>query len=132
MNYTSSAGTVLYIDDDPLNLRLVRKILVHMGYNVHEAMDAKEGLQMADRIQPDIILMDIHMPGMNGLEATQRLKQSADLRHIPVIALTADIREATQRDTKAAGCDAHLLKPISRARLLKVVGQFRQKEERAV
>ena len=132
MSYTPSAGTVLYIDDDPLNLRLVRKILVHMGYEVHEAMEAGQGIQMARQYQPDVILMDIHLPGVNGLEATRRIKNSIDLQHIPVIALTADVRGATRDDTKNAGCDAHLLKPISRARLLKVVGQFRQKQEHAV
>lgn len=127
-SYAPSAAKVLYIDDDPLNLRLVRKILMHMGYDVHEAMDAKRGLQMARHITPDVILMDIHLPGMNGLEATQQIKNSLDLRHIPVIALTADVGADTRNDTKAAGCDAHLLKPISRARLLKVIGQFCQQE----
>jgi two-component system cell cycle response regulator DivK len=129
VNYKTSAGTVLYIDDDPLNLRLVRKSLSHMGYAVHEAMEARQGLQLARQIQPDVILMDVHLPGMDGLEATEYIKNSVDLCHIPVIALTADVRETTREETRTAGCDAHLLKPISRARLLKVVGQFCQQAQ---
>lgn len=124
MTATHNARTILYIDDDSLNLRLVRKNLQNMGYEVHEAMDAKKGIQLAREIIPDVILMDIHLPGMNGIEATKVIKSSDKLAHVPVIALTADVREVTRQRTGNVGCDAHLTKPISRSSLFKAVGKF--------
>jgi two-component system cell cycle response regulator DivK len=117
-------GTVLYVDDDPLNLRLVRKNLKSMGYTVLEEMDAYKGLQTAKDFQPDVIILDVNLPGMNGHEAAARLKADSDLRHIPVIALTADNRSETRAASFNSGCDAHLIKPISRGQLLKVVRQM--------
>ena len=115
--------TVLYIDDEPMNLTLVRKLLGRFGYTLLEAIDAKNGLQMALRNRPDVILMDMNMPEIGGLEATKIFKEHPDLHFVPIIGLTADTSEELRRQATAAGCEAHLHKPISRSLLLKTIQQ---------
>lgn len=117
------ATTVLYIDDEPMNLTLVRKLLGRFGYDLLEAVDAKSGLQIALRNRPDVILMDMNMPEVNGLEATKMFKEHVDLHFVPIIGLTADTSEKLRRQATAAGCKAHLHKPISRSLLLKTIQQ---------
>jgi two-component system, cell cycle response regulator DivK len=115
---------VLYVEDNPQNMRLVRKILSHAGYTVLEAEDGISGLRMAEQERPDVILMDINLPDIDGLEATAQLKQNPDLRHIPIIALTANAMVGDREKTLAAGCDAYLPKPVARQDLLDTVGRF--------
>jgi two-component system cell cycle response regulator DivK len=114
-------GRVLYVEDNEQNMRLVRKILVHAGYEVLEAIDGYSGLEAAERERPDLILMDVNLPDIDGLEVTARLKRLPTLAHIPVVALTANAMVGDREKALEAGCDGYLPKPVSKADLLDVV-----------
>ncbi len=118
-----SAKRILYIEDNYQNRRLVRKILVAAGYEVIEAEDGLTGIAVAKREVPDLILMDINMAGMDGMEATAILK-SSELKHIPIIALTAAAMKGDRERIMASGCDEYMHKPISRLELLQTVARF--------
>ena len=104
---------VLYIEDDLNNRILVRRILKAEGIEVDEAENAIEGINMALDNPPDLILMDISMPGMDGLRATQEIRNLPDIAHIPVVALTANVMEGDREMTLQAGCDGYIGKPIN-------------------
>ena len=115
---------VLYVEDNPRNMRLVRKFLEHAGYDVLEAVNGLTGLDVAAREHPDVILMDINLPDIDGLEATERLKATPDLQRIPVIALTANAMHGDKERCLAGGCDGYIPKPINKADLLETVATF--------
>ncbi|MCS6836279.1 MAG: response regulator [Anaerolineae bacterium] len=115
---------ILYIEDNPLNMKLVRKLLADMGYGIIEASDGEYGIRQALTASPDLILMDINLPDVDGLTITQRLKSDPHLRHIPVIALTANNMHGDREQCLAAGCDAYLAKPVSRLELRNVLERF--------
>ena len=112
------AHRILYVEDNFQNKRLVRKMLAARGYEVIEAEDGLTGVEMAVHEQPDLILMDISLPGIDGVEATQRIKNFENTCHIPVIALTANAMRGDRERFLAAGCDDYLSKPISMSELL--------------
>jgi two-component system cell cycle response regulator DivK len=118
---------ILYIEDNFQNKRLVRKILTAKGYEVLEADDGLTGVEMAAKEMPDLILMDISLPGIDGIEATQRIKAQGSTTQIPVIALTANAMRGDRERFIAAGCDDYLPKPISTADLLDLLGRFLNK-----
>jgi two-component system, cell cycle response regulator DivK len=117
------SAKILYIEDNEQNMRLIRKILLHAGYEFIGAEDGRSGLEMAHAEKPDVIIVDINLPDIDGLEVTMRLKHS-DLAHIPVVALTANAMVGDRERTLEAGCDAYLPKPVSRQDLLKLMTQF--------
>ncbi len=114
--------TVLVIEDDPLNMKLMRGLLGLGGYRMLEADEAESGLQMAAKHRPDIILMDVNLPGLDGLSATRRLKADPDLAAIPVIALTGLAMEGDREKALEAGCMDHITKPIDTRRFLDGLG----------
>jgi two-component system cell cycle response regulator DivK len=103
---------VLYIEDNYHNRRLVRKILESRGYSLVEAEDGLSGLSMARDLKPPLILLDIGLPGMDGLEVVERLKADAHVKDIPVIAVTASAMLGDRERFLEAGCDDYLSKPI--------------------
>lgn len=103
---------ILVIEDNPANLKLASFLLGNVGHTVLSAVDAEAGLKLARAEVPDLILMDIQLPGMDGLAATALLKQDPATAGIPVIALTALAMKADQEKTRAAGCDAYIAKPL--------------------
>lgn len=103
---------ILYIEDNLDNLILVRRVLGAAGFEVLEATTAEEGIALAKQAAPDLILMDINMPKMDGLAATVHLRQLPELQHTPIIALTADVMRGVVEKTQAAGCDGYIAKPI--------------------
>lgn len=115
---------ILYVEDNFQNKRLVRKILGARGYDVLEAEDGYTGVEMAVNEMPDLIFMDINIPGIDGIEATQIIKADARTQHIPVIALTANAMRGDRERFLAAGCDDYRPKPISTADLIAVVEQY--------
>ena len=116
---------ILYVEDNPQNMRLVRKILVAAGYEVIEATNGLAGIASAERDKPDLILMDVNLPDINGLEATSRLKaMPADISDIPIIALTANAMHGDRENCIAAGCDGYLAKPVMKNELLNTVALF--------
>jgi two-component system, cell cycle response regulator DivK len=104
--------SVLVIEDNPANMKLASLLLRNVGHTVLCAVDAESGLTLARAEQPDLILMDIQLPGMDGLAATALLKKDPLTAAIPVIALTAMAMKEDQEKTKVAGCDAYIAKPL--------------------
>ncbi len=105
-------ATVLIVEDNPANMTLVVFLLQSVGHTVITATTAEAGLTMARDAQPQLILMDIQLPGMDGLEATVQLKEETATRAIPVIALTALAMKGDEQRIRDAGCDGYIAKPI--------------------
>ena len=103
---------ILYIEDDYQNRVLVRRVLEASGFAVIEAENGKIGVQLAQKEGPDLILMDINLPEMDGFEVTARLKQLETLAHVPIVAMTANVMKGDREKTLAAGCDGYIQKPI--------------------
>ncbi|HZY45909.1 MAG TPA: response regulator [Anaerolineae bacterium] len=103
---------ILYIEDNSDSRTLVRRVLQSEGYVVREAPDGRTGLQMAAEQRPDLVLMDINLPEVDGYEVTARLKQLAGMSQVPVIAVTANVMKGDREKTLAAGCDGYIQKPI--------------------
>jgi CheY-like chemotaxis protein len=104
--------SILIVDDNPANMKLVRVLLSSEGYDVHTALDAQEALAELRTSRPDLILMDIQLPGMDGLELTRRLKSDPATRDIKIVGLTAYAMRGDQERIMAAGCDGYIPKPI--------------------
>lgn len=105
-------ATILYVEDHPDNRMLVRRILMAEGYIVLEACNAKNALDIMDGITPDLILMDINMPDMDGYTLTAQIKEKPTLMNIPIIALTANVMKGDKEKSLEAGCDGYIQKPI--------------------
>jgi signal transduction histidine kinase len=103
---------ILYIEDNPMNRDLVRRVLTHAGYTMYEAADGLSGIQVAERERPDLILMDIMLPEMDGHHVTTRLKSTPKLARTPIVALTAKATEGDRERALIAGCDGYIPKPI--------------------
>jgi len=103
---------ILVIDDNATNLKLARVLLASEGYLVRTAGDAEEALSVLETFTPELILMDIQLPGMDGLELTRRLKADAARRDILIIALTAYAMKGDEQKARMAGCDGYITKPI--------------------
>ena len=106
---------ILYVEDNPDNMRLVKRALGAKGYTVHEATNGLEGLKKADELNPDVILLDINLPDIDGYEVARRLRQSENtaLHYVPVIAITANALKGDAEKALAAGCDVYMAKPIN-------------------
>ena len=103
---------ILIVEDNQANLKLATLLLRNAGHSVMSAADAETGVSMARAERPDLILMDIQLPGMDGLAATALLKQDPATASIPVIALTAMAMKADEENSRLAGCDAYIAKPL--------------------
>lgn len=112
---------ILIIEDNPANMKLVTLLLQNAGHGTLCAVDAETGLTLAHLELPDLILMDIQLPGMDGLTATTLLKKDEQTAAIPVIALTAMAMKEDQEKTRAAGCDAYIAKPLRYKELLAAI-----------
>jgi CheY-like chemotaxis protein len=108
-----SSGRILVVEDNPDNMVLIYDILTSLNYTVLQAMDGEQGVAMADAERPDLILMDLSLPRLDGWQATQQIKANAALHHIPIIALTAHALIGDRERALAAGCDDYLSKPIN-------------------
>jgi two-component system cell cycle response regulator DivK len=118
------AKKILIVEDEPRNLKLVRDLLERFKYETIEATDGEQGVQLARAQKPDLILMDIMMPKMDGLEATRIIKEDAVTKHIPIIALTSFAMKGDKERTLEAGCDGYISKPIDIRELMKMVDNF--------
>ena len=107
-----SARNILYVEDNLENRILIKRILEAEGYNFLGASNASEGLRLARTHRPDLILVDINMPEVDGLTMTQELKADERFAHVPVIAITANVMRGDRERTLNAGCDGYLQKPI--------------------
>ena len=116
-----SAKRVLVIEDHEDNRRIVRDLLTSAGYDIVEAASGEDGVLLAQAQTPDLILMDLDLPGIDGYEATRRIRQQPVLRSVPIVAVTSYALSGDDAKAFAAGCDAYVAKPFSpRALLAKV------------
>ena len=120
----NTAKTVLLVEDNEDNLIVYRTILDHVGYKVIEARDGEEGVARARADKPDLILMDVSLPKMDGWEATRRIKADADTRQIPIIAVTAHALDDDREKATQVGCDGYLAKPVAPRRVVEEVERF--------
>jgi two-component system cell cycle response regulator DivK len=105
-------ATILYVEDNADNRTLVRRILMAEGYNLLEAVNAAQALETLQNNKPDLILMDINMPDMDGYSLTAKIKDTPGLESIPIIALTANVMRGDRERSLEAGCDGYIQKPI--------------------
>ena len=115
---------ILVVEDTEDNRQIIRDLLTSAGYEMIEAVDGEEGVAMAAQHRPDLILMDIQLPGLDGYEATRRIKAQPELKHIPIIAVTSYALSGDEAKTREAGCDGYVAKPFSPRQLLAKVREF--------
>jgi two-component system, cell cycle response regulator DivK len=115
---------VLIVEDNDLNMKLFNDLLVAHGYGTLQTKDGTEALELARRHRPDLILMDIQLPEVSGLQVTQWIKSDEILRSIPVIAVTAFAMKGDEEKIRDGGCEAYIAKPISVSSFLKTVERF--------
>lgn len=114
---------ILYIDDDPINIDLVRMALRPTTYRLVVALDGDEGLAMIAERPPDLVICDLMLPDINGVEIIRRLRQDTATHNLPIIVLTADYTQSKYRDCLEAGANDYLTKPINRHRLIQTIQQ---------
>lgn len=116
--------TVLVVEDNNLNMKLFNDLLIMGGYIVLQAKDGMEGWRIAREQRPDLILMDIQLPGVSGLEVTEWLKNDQNLKSIPVIAVSAFAMQGDKKKIRQSGCDGYIVKPISLHDFLETIERF--------
>ena len=119
-----SKEKVMIVEDNPQNMRLFEMILNAKSYTLLKAVDGEEALDMAMRERPDLIIMDIQLLGMNGLEVTRRLRENSALNHIPIIAVTAYAMKGDKEKAIEAGCNAYMTKPFNIRELTGMIAEM--------
>ena len=115
---------ILVVEDQEDNRRIIRDLLMSAGYELIEALDGAEGVRLAGTERPDLILMDIQLPVLDGHEATRQIKQNPELRHIPIIVVTSYALSGDDQKAMAAGSDGYVAKPFSPRQLLATIRKF--------
>lgn len=124
MTTFNEKATILYVEDNPDNRMLVRRILLSEDYGLIEAQNAAQALDVLKDSHPDLILMDINMPDMDGYTLTSRIKTMPGFERVPIIALTANVMRGDKEKTLEAGCDGYIQKPLDIDQLLREVERF--------
>ncbi len=120
---------ILIVEDNPINLKLAKLLLTLEGYEVRSAMDAEEAIKVLATFHPRLILMDLQLPGKNGLDLTRELKSDSKTHDIFIIALTAYAMKGDKEKAKAAGCDGYMTKPISAATFPGMIADYLLEQE---
>ena len=116
--------SILIVEDNELNMKLFHDLLMAQGYQVLQSREGVQGFQMAREHRPDLIVMDIQLPSISGLEVTRWLKEDPDLASIPVVAVTAFAMKGDESRIMEGGCEAYIAKPISVVSFLRTVERF--------
>ncbi len=116
--------TILVIEDNKLNMKLVNGLVKIGKYRMLEAIDAESGIELIREHRPDLVLMDIQLPGMDGLSATKIIKEDPELKDIPIVALTSYAMQGDKEKALAAGCTGYIAKPIDTRKFLETVSQY--------
>ena len=124
MTSSNEKTTILYVEDNLENRVLVRRILMSEDYAVLEAVNAADALKILKNARPDLILMDINMPDMDGYTLTARIKAMPGFERIPILALTANVMRGDKEKTLEAGCDGYIQKPLDIDQLIREVERF--------
>ena len=119
-----SKGTILYVEDNPDNRLLVRRVLLSEDYSLVEATDAMDALNVLKTTRPDLILMDINMPDMDGYTLTAKIKSLPGFERIPILAVTANVMRGDKEKTLEAGCDGYIQKPLDIEQLTREIEKF--------
>ena len=119
---------ILIVEDNPTNLKLAKLLLTGEGYEVRTAINAEEALKVLTSFHPQLILMDLQLPGKNGLDLTRELKSNPKFKDICIVALTAYAMKGDEEKAKAAGCDGYMTKPISVATFPIEIAQYLLKQ----
>jgi two-component system, cell cycle response regulator DivK len=117
-------GTILYVEDNPDNRLLVRRILLSEDYSLLEATDAMDALNVLKTVQPDLILIDINMPDMDGYTLTAKIKSMPGFERVPILAVTANVMRGDKEKTLEAGCDGYIQKPLDIEQLTREIERF--------
>lgn len=121
----SPEKNIVYVEDNPANLKLVEQVLARIeGTRLYSAPNGVLGLNLAETYLPRLILLDINLPGMSGYEVVQKIKESPKLKHIPVVAISANAMPSDIEKGREAGFDEYLTKPVDIIRLLDIVNQY--------
>jgi two-component system cell cycle response regulator DivK len=120
----ATAKTILIVEDNDLNMKLFHALLETRGYNVLQARDGMEGLRLAREHHPNLIIMDIQLPGVSGLVVAKSIKDDEKMKDIPIIAVTAFALKGDEERMREGGCAAYLAKPISTPVFLKTVAEY--------
>ena len=123
---------ILIVEDNPQNMRLLEIVLSSKNYTLFKATDGEEALDMAIKEQPDLIIMDIQLPKMNGLEVTRKLRKNPTFSHTPIIAVTAYAMKGDKEEIIESGCDAYLSKPIDIHALPKMIDKMLLQQQEAI
>jgi two-component system, cell cycle response regulator DivK len=123
-DFSENSATILYVEDNPENRLLVRRILQAEGFTVMEAADATAALGLVKNQTPDLILMDINMPDVDGYTLTSRLKALPNIFNVPIIALTANVMKGDRERSLEAGCDGYIQKPIDVDSIAEQINRF--------
>jgi len=115
---------VLIVEDNEDNRAILRDLLTNAGYDLIEATNGEEGVALAESTRPDLIIMDVQLPVMDGYEATRRIKSNAELKAIPVIAVTSYALSGEEAKAEAVGCDAYVAKPFSPRQVLAKIRKY--------
>ena len=118
------SARILIVDDNSVNLKLATDVLEMEGYAVEKAVDAEQAQELLKRSTPDLILMDIALPGMDGLTLTRKLKADERLKHVPVVAITAFAMKGDEQKALDAGCNGYITKPIDTRKFPQQVAAF--------
>ncbi len=118
------AKTILIVEDNELNMKLFNDLLQAHGYDTVQTKDGEEAMELARSHRPDLIVMDIQMPQISGLEIARALKADAKLKHIPIIAVTACAMKGDEEKIRRGGCEGYIAKPISVPHFLQTVARF--------
>ncbi|MDE2136016.1 MAG: response regulator [Gammaproteobacteria bacterium] len=118
------SARILIVDDNPTNLKLASDVLRSEGFAVETAQDAEQAQRLLLQQLPDLILMDIALPGMDGLALTRRLKSESRFSHVPIVALTASAMRGDEERALAAGCAGYITKPIDTRAFGRLIGRF--------
>jgi two-component system cell cycle response regulator DivK len=124
MMTSESKGTILYVEDNPDNRLLVKRVLLAEDYSLLEATDAAEALNVLQTTRPDLILMDINMPDMDGYTLTARIKSLPGFERVPILAVTANVMRGDKEKTLQAGCDGYIQKPLDIDQLTREIEKF--------
>lgn len=116
-----SRRVVLYVEDNFHNRRIVNKVLTSRGFHVIEAEDGIRGLELIQELKPPLVLLDITLPGMDGMDVVRHVKSDQTIRHIPIIAVTASAMRGDRERFLNAGCDDYLSKPLQVSELIDIV-----------
>lgn len=121
---SESNGTILYVEDNPDNRLLVKRVLLAEGYSLLEATNAQEALDVLTTARPDLILMDINMPEVDGYTLTAMIKSMPGFEQVPILAVTANVMRGDKEKTLQAGCDGYIQKPLDVDQLTREIEKF--------